>query len=241
MKRLVRLRDRRHRNSAGLFVVEGERLFSRALQAGLEPIEVYVASGHVGEYPKDAVMVAEDVLDRVSYRKTNPGILAVFPQEHLELADIRLSPSPLVLVCESIEKPGNLGAMARTASAVTADALVCVGNTVDKFNPNALTSSTGALFDMPTVNVSIPELTDWLADNDIELIAASPEASTTYWHADMSSAVALAVGAEDSGLSPALRQSTAQIVAIPMMSTVDSLNASVSLGLLAYEAIRQRS
>lgn len=238
IRRLVRLRDRGHRDSEGVFVVEGARLVKRALASGLEPIEVYT-DGSI-ELPEvdHVVTVAPEALDRASYRKRSQGLIVVFEQFPLDLGRLG-TPGSLTLAAEAIEKPGNLGAMLRTADAAGADAFVAVGATVDPFNPNVLRASTGALFTVPVALCELDDLTGWLGD--VELVAAVPHAPTPYWGGDLRRDVAIIVGTEDAGLSDAVIEAASRTVSIPMAGTADSLNASVSLALLAYEALRQRS
>ncbi|MEA1903327.1 MAG: RNA methyltransferase [Actinomycetota bacterium] len=241
MKHLVRLRDRRHRDADGLFVVEGDRLFSRAIAAGLEPQEIFVAPDHPMADDSRVVVVDPGVLDKVSYRRTSEGLVAIFRQFESSLADLERSDRTLLLAGESIEKPGNLGAMARTANAIGSDALLSIGSVIDVFNPNVLRASTGAIFETPVVTCSIKDLGEWLVHNEVRLVATSPDSRRTIWDADLSGPVAIAVGAEDAGHSDALLRLADEVVRIPMTGSVDSLNASTSLAVMAYEALRQRS
>jgi RNA methyltransferase, TrmH family len=240
MRRLTRLGERRHRDAEGVFVVEGERLVRRALDAGLEPLEAF-GDGTVEVEGLVLTLVAPGVLDRVSYRQRSEGLIAVFGQHDLELDDIRLTGPALLLVGEDLEKPGNLGAIQRTAEAVGADGVVTVPPGVDRYNPNALRASTGACFTMPTVAVTLDRLVDWLHRHGISLVAADPAGGTTLWEADLTGPVALMVGAEDAGLSEEALEAADLRVTIPMLGAVDSLNASVAMAVLAYEALRQRS
>lgn len=241
IKRLRRLRDRRHRDDEGVFLVEGVRLISRAINAGHEPLEVY-SDGTV-ENPSEATgtLVEPSVLDTVSYRKTSQGVIAVFPQWSQRLESLQLSDPSLVVVAESLEKPGNLGAMMRTAAAIGADGLVTVGGSCDPFNPNAIRSSTGALFHLPFVESNLSELGRWLGDMAISLMALTPGSPRTIWKADLSGSCALMVGAEDVGLTTEALQLADLSISIPMRNNaVDSLNSSVALAVAAYEAYRQR-
>lgn len=240
IKRLVRLRSRRERLEEGLFVVEGPRLVDRALAAGLEPVELYVDESLHKDYT-GALLVAPSALDRASYRQTSQGVLAVFRCWQTGLDDLSLSTPSLLLIAESIEKPGNLGAMLRTASAVATDALITVDQRTDPFNPNVLRSSTGAIFEVPVVVTDWNTLRPWLRDMGITLVAATPQAPHTLWQADLSRSCALLVGSESPGLSRRAEEAADITVSIPMRGSVDSLNASVSAALIAYEAVRQRS
>ena len=241
IKWLIRLRERRHRDSEGVFVVEGPRLYQRALAAGLSPSVTFVTETSkwaVGE----VITVASDVLDRASYRQTSEGVIAVFPQFATGLSLLAVSARPLVLVAEDIEKPGNLGAMMRTASAAGADAMVVVGGTVDPFNPNAVRASTGALFSVPLSVTSWDELGPWLSEHGIAVLALDPKATTTVWDTDLSGSVAVVIGAEATGLSERATNLAQRRLSIPQADHgVDSLNASVAAAVVMFEAVRQRS
>lgn len=240
IKRLVRLRQRRHRDAEAVFVVEGPRLIERAVDAGLEPLEVY-ADGSVLFDTPEIVTVEPSVLDKASYRQSSEGLIAVFRQYRRALTDIQISEPALVVVAEGLEKPGNLGAMMRTTSAIGADALITVDTATDIFNPNVVRSSTGALFTLPVVPADLDSLGVWLHANAMSLIATAPLAEQSMWECDLTVPCALIVGAEDSGLSQEALVAADTTVSIPMRSTqVDSLNASVSLAIIAYEALRQR-
>jgi RNA methyltransferase, TrmH family len=240
VKRLARLADRRHRDAEGVFLVEGRRLFERALAAGLEPLEVYT-DGSLGDVSDGVVTIHPDLLDRVSYRSSSEGVIAVFPQYEHRIEDVVPSDPALILVTDSVEKPGNLGAVLRTADAVGADAVIDISRSMDRFNPNLLRSSTGACFTVPTVLSEVSEMVSWLGGLGIALVAAQPGASRTLWEVDLTGPTALMVGAEDTGLSEHARSVSDIEVSIPMAGGLDSLNTSVALALLAYEAVRQRS
>lgn len=240
MKRLARLARRSQRDDEGVFVVEGARLAVRAIEAGFVPIEAY-GDGSVQVQGVDPILVRPEVLDRVSYRERSEGLIVVFRQRRSTLSEVEPLHPALVLVAENLEKPGNLGAILRTADAVGADAVVTVPGEMDVFNPNVLRSSTGAAFTVPVPPASVGELGTWLAAHRIDLVAADPAAPRTLWEVDLSGPVALMVGAEDDGLSTETREAADVLVSIPMAGLVDSLNASVAMAVLAFEARRQRS
>jgi RNA methyltransferase, TrmH family len=239
IKWLVRLRERRNRDAEGLFVVEGERLYTRAVESGLTPSITFVSGDvvTVGE----TVSVAPDVLDKASYRSRSDTMIGVFPQFELSLSRIELGGDPLVLVVENIEKPGNLGAMLRTASVAGADGVVAVGDTVDPFNPNVLRSSTGALFSTPLAMTMWDELEPWLADRGMTVVATAPDATESLFEVDLTRPTAVLIGAEDEGLSKRALEVASVTVSIPQTKgTTDSLNASVAAGIVLFEAVRQR-
>ena len=239
IKWLVRLRDRKHRDAEGVFVVEGERLYTRALETGLKPVITFVSGDFdaVGE----TISVAPDLLDKASYRSRSQGIIGVFPQFDVDIDLVEVSSVPLVLIAEDIEKPGNLGAMMRTAAAAGADVLIAVGSTVDPFNPNALRSSTGAIFTLPLAVSSWKETQTWLEARGIGIVGASPDARALLWETDLTGPIAVVIGAEDAGLSEQARSIARELVRIPQADTgVDSLNASVAAAVVLFEAARQR-
>lgn len=241
IKWLIRLRDRRHRDSEGVFVVEGERLYRRALEAGLDPLITFVAADIVLETTGPTLTVSPEVLDKASYRQRSQGVVAVFHQIETGLADLEVGEDPLILVAENIEKPGNLGAMLRTAGAAGVDALIAVGEGVDAHNPNVVRASTGALFTLPLAVTGWDELAPWLDRNGIRLVSASPDATETIWETSLTGSLALAVGAEAEGLSERARATADVHVLIPQtMGGVDSLNVSVAAAILLFEARRQR-
>lgn len=215
-------------------------LVERALGAGLAPHEVYLDGSVAYSAGGTVVTVSPDALSRASYRNRSQGIIAVVPQISTELTSIAVGPASLVLLAEGIEKPGNLGAMLRTADAVGADGFVVVGEGVDPFNPNVMRASLGALFTVPLAVASIPAVADWITANGLRVIAAAPDASSPYWDVDLTGAVAILIGSEAFGLTEHTHVLGDHHVSIPMRGAGDSLNASVSLALIAYEALRQR-
>ncbi len=241
IKWLAGLRDRKSRDAEGVFVVEGERLYRRAVDSGLSPVVTFVSSDDLAT-TGETVSVDPSVLDKASYRKRSEGIIGVFPRFETALDRVELSPEPLLLVVESIEKPGNLGAMMRTGAAAGVDAVVTVEGTVDPFNPNAIRASTGALFEVPVAVSSWDEVGPWLTGNGIDLVAASPDGDVALWDADLTGPLAVVIGAEDAGLSGQAKELARELVVIPQAGdTVDSLNASVAAALFLYEVVRQRS
>jgi TrmH family RNA methyltransferase len=240
IKSLVRLRDRKERERTGLFTVEGARLYSRAVESELIPLVTYV-SEDAFETIGEVITVEPSVLDKASYRKRSQGIIGVFRQFETGLDHVELSANPLLLVVEGIEKPGNLGAMMRTAAAAGADAIVAVGGTVDPFNPNVGRSSTGALFGLPLAVSSWEETAPWLESHGISVVGASPDGEVSLWDADLGGPVAIVIGAEDAGLSGQATAIARELVVVPQTARgVDSLNASVAAAVLLFEVVRQR-
>ena len=231
VKDVLRLRKSRERRRVGLFVAEGPREVERARAAGLRIQATYFAPELI-EWG-DGEEVSTRVLSKMAYRAEPEGVLAV-----VEIPTRRLPrDATLILVAVGIEKPGNLGAMARTADAAGADALVVADANADAWNPNAIRASTGAVFTLPIVEAS----RDGIAQLPLQRVAAVVDAATTYTAADLTRPTALIVGAEDDGLDDAWRTVADVEVSIPMHArTVDSLNAATSAAVLLFEAARQR-
>lgn len=241
IKWLVRLKQRRHRDEEGVFVVEGPRLVGLAMASGLRPRELYVDGSTSFNHP-GVVSVEPSVLDKASYRQSSQGVIGVFGQFAVSLDRIAPRAPALLLAVEAVEKPGNLGAILRTAAAVGADGLITIDDGTDVFNPNVVRSSTGALFAVPLAKSDLSAFGVWLAQRSIALIATAPGSQKTVWQSDLSRPCALLVGAEDRGLTSAALEIADEVVSIPMASDgVDSLNASVAAAVIAYEAIRQRA
>ena len=236
VKDVLRLRKSRERRRSGLFVAEGRREVERARAAGLAIQATYVAPALI-EWPHDgAEEVSDRVLAKMAYRAEPEGVLAIVEAPRHALPQH----GTLYLVCVGIEKPGNLGAMARTAAAAGADALVVADAQADAFNPNAIRASTGAVFTLPVVEATLDEI----AQLDVQLVAATVDAQQRYTDADLTQPTALAVGAEDEGLDGRWRDAADAHVTIPMpgaAATVDSLNAATSAAILLFEAVRQRA
>ena len=167
--------------------------------------------------------------------------MGIFPIPHASLDDLKLSRSPLLIVAESIEKPGNLGAMLRTADAAGVDALLLCDPRVDTWNPNVVRASRGAVFSVPVIECDNASALEWLKKGRIRVLAATPSADVMYSNVDMREPVAIAVGTEDEGLTDFWLTDADVKVKIPMMGEVNSLNVSVSTALIVYEAVRQRN
>lgn len=241
IKWLVRLRERRYRDDEGVFLVEGERLYRRALRAGLRPRVSFVSVDAGVDTVGETLTVAPTALDKASYRKRADDVIAVFPQLDTRLENVKLPGNPLVLISEDVEKPGNLGAMLRTAAAAGADALIAVGGGPDPHNPNTVRASTGALFTTTLAISAWDELEPWLKERDMEVLCSTPTTAEPVWDVDLTDAVAMVVGAEDAGVSERAAAVADRAVHIPQASgTVDSLNVSVAAGVLLFEARRQR-
>lgn len=251
VKELARLLERKHRERERRFLIEGAREIERALQAGVEleqalvwegglnPEEqqVYTALGRVERLA--LFEVSEPVLKRLSSRENPAGLIAVARMPQRALESYRPSPDALILVAVGLEKPGNLGALLRSADAAGAEAVLVAGG-VDLYSPQVIRNSTGVIFSLPTLAASESEVLGWLERQRLPLVATTPHTPTLYWEADLRGPVAIAVGPEHEGLSAAWLEAAQTKVRIPMQGQADSLNVSVSAALLLYEAFRQR-
>ena len=234
VKEVLRLRRSAERRRSGLFVAEGRREVERAAAAGLAVRAVYVAPELIDDWHSGgATEVSRRVLTRMSYRAEPDGVLAVVEAPRRQIPD---DPT-LLLVAVGIEKPGNLGAMARTADAAGADALLVGDAQADPWNPNAIRASTGAVFTLPIVETAREELEAL----PVQKVAAALGAMSAYADADLTKPTAILIGAEDAGLPGAWRAVADVEVEIPMRgTTADSLNASAAAAILLFEAVRQR-
>ena len=239
------------RRRAGRFSIEEERLLGRAMDAGFEPAEVYFVSEWLGEEAGGLVEraaaagaalfeVSEPVLRKAAYRRNPRGFIAVMKAPVRRLVDLPAGgPGPLI-VCNALEKPGNLGAILRSADAAGAAAVLPDRPHPDVFNPNCLRASAGAAFSVPIVGAEPGELIDWLRGHRTPIIAVTPDAPRTCFEADLSGRCAIVLGAEAEGLGDTWREAADAAVSIPMRGTVDSLNVSVAAAIILYEAARQR-
>jgi TrmH family RNA methyltransferase len=241
VKRLVRLHDRRHRDSERLFVVEEPRIMSRAIDSGHIPAELYACPDDNPElFGLPHQTMSPEAMNKASYRNASTGLIALFSYLDTGLDRIPESENPLLLVSEGLEKPGNLGALLRVADGTGVDGVILVEPAPDPFNPNTVRASTGCLFTVPVAISDVQRVASWIADRGVQSVVATPEASQPYWDADLGSGCAIWVGAEASGLSASAKERADQQVSIPMAGAADSLNTSVAAALLLYEARRQR-
>jgi TrmH family RNA methyltransferase len=251
VKQVVRLRDRRHRDEEGLLLVEGAPELALALAGGAHPQTVYycpaLASDTAGLLARaaqagaEAIEVSALIFEKMAYRENPDGILAVLAMIRGTLDNLPTRERPLYIVAEAVEKPGNLGALLRSADAAGASGVIVCDPATDLSNPNVVRSSRGTLFTVPVAEATTAETILWLRRHNVAIIAATPLASLIYTQADLRGPIAIAVGTEDQGLTPAwLNQADIQ-VRIPMQGQVNSLNVATAATLLLYEALRQRT
>ncbi len=198
-----------------------------------------------GEYPSlgDAKVfeVSKEIYAKVAYREGTEGIIAEVRTRNLRLEDLKLGENPLIAVLESVEKPGNLGAVLRSADAAGVDAVVICDPLTDLYNPNLIRASIGAIFSVPCVACTSEEAIAWLQAKGISILTAQLQDSSLYYDADMTGGTAIVMGTEATGLTDAWREAATAHIRIPMLGRLDSLNVSVSAAILLFEAVRQRN
>lgn len=249
IKRLLQLQQKSsERRKAGLFVVEGIREVERCVEKGYEidtifylnkPMEENV-SGIIKNKDIKLFEVSPTIYEKIAYRGSTEGIIAEVKTKDKTLNDLNLSENPLVVVLESVEKPGNLGAILRSADAAGADALIVCDPLTDLYNPNLIRNSTGAIFSVPCVACTSEECIKFLKENNIQILTAQLQDSELYYDTDMKRGTAIVMGTEATGLTDIWRKAADAHIRIPMLGITDSLNVSVSAAILLYEAVRQR-
>lgn len=246
------LRDRRERDRRGLTIADGSREVRRAIDAGIEVVEVFVCepllAGPDARAALDAleraglrpVTTSEGVFEKLAFGERAEGLVAVLRIPDLSLDRLSLPASPLVVVIEGVEKPGNVGAALRSADGAGADALIAASPRTDLFNPNAIRASAGTVFTVPLAAAPSAEVRAWVLGRGLRIVAARVEADRAYTAADLRGPLAVVLGAEADGLTETWSGPDVEAVAIPMRGVADSLNVSVSAAVLLYEARRQR-
>ena len=239
------------RREEGLFVVEGQREIEHCIACGYEVVEVFLRSQESGDSriqwgQKDTpseTIVTPAVYEKMAYRGSTEGIIAVAKCKAHTLDSLLLTPdsSPLIVVLERVEKPGNLGAILRTAEAAGVDAVIVCDPLTDLYNPNLIRASIGGVFSVPTVVCTSQACIDFLKTNKIKILTAQLQDSYEYYDYDMTHATAIVMGTESTGLTNLWREAADAHIRIPMLGRLDSLNVSVSAAILMYEAVRQRS
>lgn len=256
VKQAIHLREKRERDAAHLFLIEGYREILRAVDAGwsLNTLftcrELFLGSNEEALIKRIAVKGARvltcsgSIFHKLSYRDRPDGLLAIAGQRHTSLQDlekhIKGKKNPFFVVAESIEKPGNLGTILRSSDAVGLDGLIVCDRCTDIYNPNVVRASIGTLFTVPVVEASGKDALEWLKSHGISILAATPSAKLEFTEADMRRPLAIAVGTEQLGLSELWMQAAELQVSIPMCGVADSLNVAMATTLLMYEALRQR-
>ena len=230
------------RREEGLFVVEGQREIEHCIACGYEIVELFVldTTNYTGDI--EPTFVTAQVYEKMAYRESTEGIIAVAKVKSHRLQDLKFNKqNPLVVVLESVEKPGNQGAILRTAEAANVDAVIVCDPLTDIYNPNLIRASIGGVFSVPVATCASKECIEFLKANKIRILTAQLQDSYDYYDYDMSHATALVMGTESTGLSQQWRDAADVHILIPMLGRLDSLNVSVSTAILIYEAVRQRN
>jgi TrmH family RNA methyltransferase len=248
IKSLVLLQEKaKNRKQTGTFLIEGQREITLALKGGyiIETVLFYPEICTESEATKIApntalIEINKEVFQKLAYRDTTEGILAVAKTKSMQLNDLKLSKNPLILIAEAPEKPGNIGALLRTADAANLDAVIIANPKSDLYNPNIVRSSVGCLFTNQIASGTTEEIIEFLKEQDINFYCATLQNSTSYHTQDYTTPTALVVGTEATGLTQEWRDAATQNIIIPMQGEIDSMNVSVAAAILIFEAKRQR-
>ncbi len=258
IKQVIDLHKPRERKKVNLFIIEGEKEIWLAVESGIKIKNIFFLSELISAssiqklkskiQPDDCIEVNEAVYSKMSYRDEATGILAVAESKDFSLNNIShlnnpQSPirNPLIIVLEKVEKPGNLGAILRTADAAKVDAVIVCDQQTDLLNPNVIRSSIGTIFTNQIAQTNSENAINWLRKNKIKILATSPDAKLFYQETNLNQPCAIVMGSEAEGLSKIWFDEADELVKIPMLGKIDSLNVSVSTAIIVFEAIRQRS
>jgi RNA methyltransferase, TrmH family len=249
IKQLVQLQEKaKARRQSGTFIIEGQRELELARKGGYEletvlfvpdmlnETQVGAIAGNNPEY----IQINREVYQKLAYRDSTEGVIAIAKTKSLNLEDLQLTENPLVLVAEATEKPGNLGAMLRTADAAKLDAVIIANPKTDMYNPNMVRSSVGCLFTNNIATGTTDEVIAFLKQRKINIYCATLQDSALYHEQDYKAGSALVVGTEATGLTQAWRDASTRNIIIPMQGEIDSMNVSVAAAILIFEAKRQR-
>jgi TrmH family RNA methyltransferase len=252
LKRLIRLQAKpKERKSSGLFVIEGLKEIAFALQCGYAVEEVFFAAsqtpaveheiGHLLPKSTKVFSLSNEAFEKLAYREDSSAAVAIAQAKPYTLEQLPLSERPLILVAEGMEKPGNFGALLRTADAAKVDAVILCDSPIDQYNPNAIRSSVGCIFSMPVAVCSTEEAIQFLKNKGIRILVTHLKASLPYFTQNYKGPSAIVVGAEAWGVTDAWAKASDQNIIIPMQGINDSLNVSVAAAVVVFEAVRQRS
>ena len=253
VKNAVKLRDRRGREKQKRILIDGTRELRRALESGVEMVELFCCRELCENSSLDPLLqmaaesdgavldVSLEVFAKLSYGERAEGILGVAHTPRHALDDLSLPERPLLVVLENIEKPGNVGAVVRSADGAGASAVILADPRTDIYNPNAIRASLGAIFTLPVCAVTNVQAFAWLRQRDISVYSTKVNGAENYTTANFTSAAAVVLGNESSGLSAAWDADDVSSIRLPMLGLVDSLNVSATAAVLLYEALRQRT
>ena len=249
IKSLLLLQEKaKARKQSGTFLIEGQREIALAIKGGYEIETILFLPELISETQIskltnkqiELIEISKDVYQKLAYRDTTEGILAIAKTKSLQLSDLKLSENPLILIAESPEKPGNIGALLRTADAAQLDAVIIANPKSDLYNPNIVRSSVGGLFTNQIATGTTAEIIAFLKEQKINFYCATLQNSTSYHTQDYTAPTALVVGTEATGLTEEWRKEATQNIIIPMQGEIDSMNVSVAAAILIFEAKRQR-
>lgn len=253
IKMLAELQEKsKTRKKEGLFVVEGVRELLHCISVGYQVHALFVCMDILTEAALTEIdnaitgkcgcfSIPKHIYEKVAYRGSTEGVIAELRCKSHRLEDLSIKENPLVVILESVEKPGNLGAILRSADASGVDAVIVCDPLTDMYNPNLIRSSIGGIFTVPTAAASSEDTIKWLKDNGIKIYTAQLQDSMWYYDTDMTKGTAIVMGTEATGLTEVWRKAADAHIKIPMLGRLDSLNVSVSAAILMYEAVRQRN
>ncbi len=253
IKEMIRLRDGRHRRKQGRILIDGVREIERAMGSGVVPSELVYCSQQCDDASAQGVLataeeqgvelieVSTQVFEKLAFGARAEGLVAVAPTPRTSLGDLCIDKDALVVVLEGVEKPGNVGAVLRSADASGVGAVIVADGRTDLFNPNAIRASLGTIFTVPVAEASSEETLNWLNEQGISVFAARVDGSVVYTEADFRGGSAIVLGGEADGLTDAWSGEGVQAVRLPMLGVADSLNVSVTAAVILYEAVRQRN
>jgi TrmH family RNA methyltransferase len=252
VKAAVRLHDRRHREKQGRIRIDGAHELVRAIQGGVGLLEVFVCGplcrtadaqqvlADASKCGAEVLEVAEPVFEKLAFGQRGEGVVGVATMPKPTLSDLKLPQNPLVAVLEGVEKPGNVGAVLRTADAAGVSALVVADGRTDLYNPNAIRASLGTIFTLPVCTATARETLAWLRRHELAIYAARVDGSVPHTEVDYRRTTAIVLGSEAEGLTDAWTDADVTAIRLPMLGAADSLNVSATAAVLFYEALRQR-
>ena len=249
IKSLIQLQEKaKSRKQSGTFIIEGMREIELAIKGNYEIETILFVAEIASNFQLlkfrnlqiSLIEISKDVYQKLAYRDTTEGIVAVAKTKSLQLSDLQLPENPLILVMEALEKPGNIGAILRTCDAAKVDAVIIADPKTDLYNPNIVRSSVGCLFTNQIATGTTEEVISFLIENNINFYSATLQNSTSYHTQNYITPTALVVGTEATGLSEPWRKKATKNIIIPMQGEIDSMNVSVAAAILIFEAKRQR-
>ncbi len=253
VKDTVRLRDRRHREEQGRILIDGARELQRAIDAGVKLLEAFVCEPLCQGHPTrrllaalpasgcETLLVSPPVFEKLAFGQRAEGVLGVAETPRIALQSLDIKPQSLVAVLEGVEKPGNLGAVLRSADAAGVSAVIAADPRTDLYNPNAIRASLGTIFTMPVCEAASADVLQWLRENRFHIFSARVDGAAPYTTVDYRGPTAVVLGSEAAGLSDIWRGADIAAVRLPMLGAADSLNVSVTAAVIFYEALRQRT